>query len=202
MPITCLTDMDGCLCDFVSHALATHGRKEVKITTWNIEDHLGITAEMFQEPIQKRGAGWWRQIPELPWYKDVIRLSKKHSDEMFICSSPHVFEESETGKRKWVRDRLGKSFDNFVFTNHKHLLASPTTILIDDSEKNCAAFDERDGISILFPAAWNRLGEMKNPIPYLERQLEDAAKKIRAYEDWKHHTSEIESLNEEEDFDF
>jgi len=193
-------DMDSVLCDFVSHALATHGREEVKITTWNIEEQLGITAEMFQKPIQKKGAGFWRAIPEFPWWKKVIDLARQHSDEMFICSSPHVFEESETGKRKWIRDRLGKSFGNFVFTNHKRLLANPTTILIDDSEKNCKEFQEAGGTSICFPQLWNSAREhCGNEIPYLERQLKNAVEKIKAYEDWKHVTDYEEAGDEEED---
>lgn len=178
-------DLDGVCSDFVSHALASHGREEVAIKHWNIEEHLGLTTKQFQKPINKGGASWWRSMPELPHWKKIWTLANNLFDEAYFLSSPAMYSHAEAGKKQWLSDRLGDNFDKHIFTNYKHNCAREDKVLVDDSEKNCEAFEEHGGTSILFPAAWNRLGEMKNPIPYLERQLEDVLEKIRAYEDWK-----------------
>lgn len=179
-------DMDGVFCSFVDHALKTHGREEVKITHWNIEEQLGLTTEQFQKPINKAGASWWRSSPELQHWKDIWRLANKMFDEVFFLSSPLGYQGAETGKKKWLQDRLGKDFDRHIFTTHKHVCAKPNSVLVDDSDKNCEAFIKAGGHAVCFPQPWSSTKEhTHDPIPYLERQLEDALKKIRSYEDWQ-----------------
>lgn len=195
--------MDGVCCSFTDHALFTHKREEVKIVHWDIESQLGITKKQFQKPINDAGESWWSSVPELPHFRRIVNLANHYFDEVYFLSSPSDYRGACEGKRIWLQRRLGKEFNNFIFTQHKHACAKPDSVLIDDNEENCKRFSEEEGLSICFPQPWNSAREhCGNEIPYLERQLENAVKKIKAYEDWKYHTSEIERLSEEEDFDF
>lgn len=173
-----LLDMDGVVCSFVDHALKTHGREDVIIKDWNIEKQLGMTKEQFQEPINEGGAWWWRSMPELTWCKKVVQLASTASDEFYFCSSPAHYFGASDGKALWLRDRLGTWFDLMIFTKHKHVLAKPGTVLIDDSERNCNRFIACGGDAVLFPAAWNSLGVMKQPEVYLEEELEALSEKF------------------------
>lgn len=179
-----LLDMDGPVCSFVDHALATHGKQGTKITSWDIETHIGMSVEKFREPIIKAGASWWRAIPELPWWRELFDLAKRESDEVFFATSPALFSAAPIGKAEWLRDRLGEEFDDFVFTKHKHLLAGPGKVLIDDSEDNVRKFNQHGGHGILFPAAWNHLGEMNDPVSYIEEEIKKTKRKMRDREEW------------------
>ena len=175
-------DMDGVLADFVLHALKTHGREEVYVKSWEIEKCLGMSIDQFQNPINRLGKSWWRSMPELPWWKDVVRLAKKHDPEFFFLSSPSVFRGAWEGKRQWVQDRLGKDFKRIVLTEEKHHVASRGKVLVDDSELHIEAWEKHGGIGILFPSPWNSLKDIvksHEKISYLEGELESAAQKAK-----------------------
>lgn len=178
MKTVILLDMDGVLCRFVEHALMTHGREGTQITTWDIESHIGLSVEEFRKPIIESGAAWWRGIPEMPWWRELFELAKRESDEVYIATSPALFSAAPIGKAEWLRDRLGAEYDDLVFTKHKHLLAGPGRILVDDSEENVTKFSHHGGHGILFPAAWNYLGEMNDPVSYVEEEIKKVKNKI------------------------
>ena len=58
----------------------------------------------------------------------------------------------------------------FLIGPSKHLCAKPGVLLIDDSDKNVAAFQEQGGSSLLVPRPWNSL-HGRDPMSYLGEQF-------------------------------
>ncbi len=62
---------------------------------------------------------------------------------------------SSPWKIVWLRQRFGPEFKSFLLGSQKYFCAAPGHVLIDDSDKNCKAFEKWGGKAILFPQYWN-----------------------------------------------
>lgn len=150
-------DMDGVMTDWVGGilrtSLAPRGVEEDSITSWNIESHLGISSEILWDNIDF--ALWWQRLESYPWATPLFEMLTYYAPVTYL-SSPGRSGAAAEGKIAWIQDRHGFQFSDWILTNHKDRVAAPGRILIDDSEKNCAAWEAAGGFAVLVPQYWNR----------------------------------------------
>jgi 5'(3')-deoxyribonucleotidase len=163
-----LLDLDGVLCNFTDGADEVHGRP-LDWTQW----YGGFkTAEEFWAPINKEGAAFWLNLKPYPWLREVVSFSMAHFNQVYICTSP-AHEPCSTAKVMWIERYIPELKRDFVITSHKHLLANPHTVLVDDSNFNVDNFCTADGFYILFPQPWNRNEDAAHMrVEYTQRLLE------------------------------
>jgi len=182
---TIFLDMDGVLANFVMGACKLFERDyDQTIREWpkgeyGIEKVFGVSRSEFWKKVDSRGTHFWSSLPEYPEAGDLTVASLKFGDT-YVATTPSLSSDSMAGKLAWM-DRIGKqlrskgeAFRNYVLTPHKHLLAGPESLLIDDSVENVNLFVERGGEAILVSRPWNASGL---PLCDIVRLLQDAAKK-------------------------
>lgn len=171
--IKIFVDLDEVLVDFVGAACREWGTTKEQVVkhwtpgVWGIEPFLGktlgrgedapLTTEEFWTRINGK-VEFWEQLQPLPWADDVLALVSSVTDDWYIVSSPTNCETCHTGKVRWLKRRFGQTFNRFALWPHKHLLAQPGTILIDDAEHNVDSFERAGkGYSrgVLFPHIGN-----------------------------------------------
>lgn len=169
-------DLDGCLTDFVSRCFWAFNSdlKETDITGWNIEKFLGITEDELWFRIDNKT--FWADMAPYPWFEDLWAAISKYGRPV-ILTSPGRSTGACAGKLQWIQNQLGHTFEDWMFMNHKELIAKPWQILIDDSDKKCDRWEAAGGIAIRFPQYWNSLSETRkcmlyDPIVYVRSQLE------------------------------
>ena len=178
-----LLDMDEVLADFTGGACCVHGwtpeqlQAQQPIGVWGIAEPMRLTEEEFWAPIVAAGKPFWVGLDELPWARSILDLVRSVTDDWFIVSRPGWDADCYSGKAVWLKGFFGNyKFDRFVLTAHKHLLACPGTILIDDSEDNVEQFIEAGGYGILFPCRHNKLHQYAyNPVGYLTQFFKGAS---------------------------
>lgn len=159
---TIYLDLDDVLVDFTGAALELHGwswgkYKRQGLATWHLPSVMKITVDEFWEPIQQLGASFWEMLNPLPWFGALIEFVESNFDEWYIATSPSPHHSSYVGKLSFLQRAFGFGFNQFVFTNHKHLLANPNAVLVDDRPDNVEQFVVNGGNSILFPCLTNKL---------------------------------------------
>ena len=103
--------------------------------------------EFFWKPISKAGAKWWITLNWMPDGKQLWDYVKKYNPE--LLSAPSREEASKMGKRIWVKRELPGAKLILRSADKKQEFASPTSILIDDREKNIEQWEAAGGIGIL-----------------------------------------------------
>lgn len=158
----CLLDMDGVLFNFVQSTIDLLNKdlgchiKHEDIKDWNIHKAFGLTAGDMWKRIDNEGPDFWANLELYPWAKELVSMLEHIlGDNIYFCSSPSMSPWCLLGKRQSIIKHFPKYNTKFVFTNHKQLLANKDTILIDDSLKNCAKFEDAGGVPILFGQPWN-----------------------------------------------
>ena len=93
--------------------------------------------------------------PECGWLVDACaRMVGK--DNVFICTSAVEAPECAAAKREWMLQELPSWIHwQYAITPCKFLAANDFTLLIDDCEGNCVAFENAGGNSLLVPKPWN-----------------------------------------------
>jgi 5'(3')-deoxyribonucleotidase len=168
-------DLDGVLCDWLQACCTLCGidpeveevRPYLKKGMF-IDDLLGV---WMWEDIRKAGIGWWANIPIMPWSNKLVESMKKLGTVCFLTSpgktSPGEVENRESiasaacaGKIQWQN----KHFPDIpiILAHAKHLVASPSSILIDDSKKKIEKFREYGGKAFLWPNIYNFIDGNKN----------------------------------------
>lgn len=165
--------------DFDSGACAAHGvtpawlAERRTLGQWSIVDPLEVSLDTFWDRINDQGETFWIGLQPQPWLKELLHLVDTITDDWHVVTAPSHCDTSYTGKVKWLKRYFGKSFDRFIITPHKHLLAKVDTLLIDDRQENCINFYEAGGRVQLFPSIGNCLYEYKDlPVEYLTKILE------------------------------
>lgn len=154
-------DLDGVCLDFTSAALRVYGWSPAAIEAlyndwpkdvyW-LHEILGVSKTQFFKAIDARGSLFWEEIQSYSWTPRLVS-GLKNLGNVVYCTSPGLSPDSAHGKMVWLdRNHAGT---NFVLTSQKHLLATPTAILIDDHREMCSSFKERGGKSFLMPQPWN-----------------------------------------------
>ncbi len=180
-----MLDMDGVCCDWVTAALKTVG-KENLMGNWkpgvrNLEEMTGIPSLELWGQIDAQGSEWWRNLEEFPWFKELYSLLQDYGDVVF-CTSPSWDSNSLKGKIDWLHDRFGRSFRDYILTNHKYYVAKSNTVLVDDNDKQCHNFKSHGGNTILFPQLWNSLAchkfSLDNRIAYVQKEIGELLRKM------------------------
>jgi hypothetical protein len=152
-------DMDGVLADFVTPSLKVAGipLTHDQVTTWNYFEPYMTSNEFWW----KIGASqdFWLDIKPYPWASELFKLCKSIAPVRF-CSSPSIDPICVANKVQWLRFHgfMDSDKNDYHFTPHKHELAKPGRVLIDDSTPNCLAFQKATGQAIEFPQPWNGAG--------------------------------------------
>ena len=149
-----LLDMDGVCCDFASAAARACGHAGERIVKWNMYEQFGITGGEFWRHVDAGGVSFWTGLDAYPWFPFLYQALMVQG-EVYFTTTPSQSPYSFAGKIAWLQRRLGNDFQRFIFTPHKHLLAGPGRVLIDDNAETCKRFEEHGGRAILFPQAWN-----------------------------------------------
>jgi len=155
-------DMDGVIANFIKKLLEVHNRLDLLSlyqqerfpTDWFLGGKLGSEDDIWF-PVDFDGQAFWEDIEPYPWMQDVLDMVNQYSDEWYICTHARNTVDSYAGKVAWLHKHLGVEFKNIIATKHKHLLAKPDTILLDDNDINCERFRLHGGDAILFPQPWN-----------------------------------------------
>jgi hypothetical protein len=136
---TIYCDMDSVLVDF------DLGYQELTGMTTQQADANGV--EAFWAPLTKAGAKFWITLQWMPDGKQLWDYIKKYNP--ILLSAPSREESSKLGKRVWVKRELPGVKLILKYASQKQEYASPTSILIDDRQKNIDQWEAAGGIGIL-----------------------------------------------------
>ena len=148
---TIYCDMDGVLVDF------DRGYQELTGMTTQQADAIG--GDTFWEPLTKAGAKWWITLNWMPDGKQLWNYIKKYTP--ILLSAPSKQESSRLGKRVWVKRELPDVKLILRPASQKQQYASPTSILIDDRQKNIDQWEAAGGIGILHTSTVNTIEQLK-----------------------------------------
>jgi FMN phosphatase YigB (HAD superfamily) len=169
-------DLDGVLADWATAAIRACGQVPHEVfAAWppgtaELSDVLDISPEEMWSHVHREGEAFWANLEPYPWTHEVFRLCSDLAPTT-ILTSPSLEPCSLSGKAVWMRRHFGPKFRDFLIGPDKRACARARAVLIDDSEKNCEAFERAGGRAIAFPALWNPVGDMRDPLPYLCREL-------------------------------
>jgi hypothetical protein len=148
---TIYCDMDSVLVDF------DRGYQELTGMTSQQADAKGV--ETFWDPISKAGAKFWITLQWMPDGKQLWDYIKKYNP--ILLSAPSREESSKLGKRVWVKRELPGAKLILKYASQKQEYASPTSILIDDRQKNIDQWKAAGGIGILHTNTANTIKQLK-----------------------------------------
>jgi 5'(3')-deoxyribonucleotidase len=134
---------------------------------------MGLSNTQFWKPINNMGMTFWRHLPKLPWFDELVDLLDRATDRYWwIATSPDTTIGSRTGKFMWLRQHLPKLVERTFVTGHKWVLAKPGRYLIDDRPATIDKFIEEGGHGIIFPHEGNNLAKHAAcPLPILRQSL-------------------------------
>ena len=177
-------DLDGVISDFMGSAMPHFGvnaeldaevREAMKIKESDlIEKEIGTGR--FWKTIDKLGEEWWAEMPLLPWGKDLFELSVSlvGKKNVFFLTSPSNKHFSSSGKILFLQKHF-RGTRQFILTPHKYLLATPDTLLVDDTPKKLNKFTEAGGQGLLWPQQY-KLMDGDVSINYYYDQIKAFAK--------------------------
>jgi hypothetical protein len=143
--------MDGVLVDF------DLGYQELTGITSQQADANGV--EAFWSPLSKAGAKFWITLKWMSDGKQLWSYIKKYNP--ILLSAPSREESSRLGKRVWVKRELPDVKLILKSASQKQQYASPTSILIDDRQKNIDQWNAAGGVGILHTNTANTIKQLK-----------------------------------------
>lgn len=163
-----LLDMDGVLNRFQFHALRHLGfvnyeeDQYPRQCGWDIVTAANVLAG---EKRWSKSQFWnamtrevWATVPKSFEFNLIIdkAVSLVGEENVCILTSPTLDPECLAGKAEWIRDFCPKFLHRqFLIGPSKTFCAHPDSLLIDDADKNVAAFREAGGQALLVPRPWN-----------------------------------------------
>jgi len=166
MVVKLILDMDGVVADFVTALCKTHALSspyDNGYERWDIESSTEF-GHMSRNQMFKpcRDAAWWENIPKTPEADHIVEtcLELVGIENIVVCTATTLPVGACTdGKIAWWKKLYPKVglHDRVIATPHKHFLASPYSILIDDKESNIDDFQQHGGNAMMIPRPWNRL---------------------------------------------
>lgn len=162
-----LLDQDGVLADFHSAALRAHGRADLSPVwpkgEWAMERPLGITPKQFWAPIDNYQF-WMNHVVPYPGAADFYQNLGMFAD-VVICTSPSESSDCVKAKLDWLREYIDPKV-KYMLGSHKHLMATPSNLLVDDYDRNVDKFRASGGRAVLVPRVWNSNHSVIAPDPY------------------------------------
>ena len=168
-----LIDMDGVIADYyrviLQQTLATITYDEWPDGCKEFEKHFGMD---YGDVMRKVGSNFWATIPKTPWCDALMSAMDSHTvtfeaEKHILTSPPFVnrhrniepvhIADTVKGKLDWLITHFPHLFHGGMisFSWKKYIAASPTTLLIDDSESNIEDFRLAGGRTLLMPGKHN-----------------------------------------------
>jgi len=177
-------DMDGVCVDFLGAALAAQGYDpKATMNRWRRE-HPGslYPEELIGKPPTEffthenlHTEDFWAGLVPFPWFDQLFSELDRLGHVVFL-TAPTGAPGCVAGKHRWLIERFGNDFHDFIFTRHKNRLAHPGAYLVDDMPFNIDPFVARGGIGALFPQVWNELVDVRDPVDHVIATLEPRIK--------------------------
>lgn len=158
-------DMDGVLCDIVGAVGRLFGRDDLA-AQWPAGEYgfakaLGLSEAEIWAAVDAEGVGFWAELPALPWAEQLVAFCFQIAADVGgvrIVTDPTFGIWAHRGKAIWLERHFdGRLAKLYHMTRHKHELAQPGRLLIDDSDANVRDFRKHHGQAILLPQRWNQL---------------------------------------------
>lgn len=158
-------DLDGVLVAFTEGACRHHGIPNPYhcpsgrwLGVWEFTVGTGIPPELFWQDL---GLTFWRDLEAYPDAAGIVAAVEEFDPGYAVLTSPCLTVGSPDGKYLWVERMLGKHVrPRTIMCNRKGLVAGPGKVLVDDSDANCADWEECGGLAILVPRPWNSLHDL------------------------------------------
>ncbi len=115
----------------------------------------------------------WASVPLSPEFAFIVSWAEANVGQEYVhfLTSPTLSPDCLAGKLEWIQRFAPKWMQRqFLMGPSKHLCAKPGVLLIDDGDRNVAAFREGGGQAILVPRPWNSL-HGRDPMAYLSEQF-------------------------------
>jgi 5'(3')-deoxyribonucleotidase len=163
-------DVDGVVANFVTPVMKVFGSPITNETlhSYDISDVLGMSyKDMWEHPVIA-SMDFWASLPKMPWADEVVAFLASRGELAFL-TQPIRSPQCLAGKKAWMAQHFPDV--PFFIANKKVLLARPGLTLIDDYHKNVNEWRDRGGKGVLFPAAYNQLGHMDDPMSHLKAEL-------------------------------
>ena len=179
-------DMDGVCTDFITPAIEAHGLEPgATLDRWAREhpgefypfDVLDMEPDTFWGPLADLGEAFWVGLKAYEWFDEMFARLNRLGHVVFL-TSPTQAPASVSGKLRWLQDRYGMGFQDFVFTTHKDRLAHGNAVLIDDYDVNVSRFVDRGGMGVVFPQFWNCNAHIDEGIEYVIDRVADYRAKL------------------------
>ncbi len=170
-------DMDGVLANF-DQGVRNHFKNDWHPTAFKIDyqKEFNMSKDLFWSILDNE-----RFWAELPWMPDGERVMRMVEPLRPCILSTVVVPSGYSGKIKWLRKNYPSVVEDsrVLFTtaavgithNSKRHCSHPGSILIDDNEKMCENWQAAGGEAILYPAPWNSMEHIDDPIGYLMLRL-------------------------------
>lgn len=161
-------DMDGVLTDFVGHMCVSIGYTGGwPAGVYDVELATGINP---WKSLEREGLNFWTTMPKTQEADALMGLIRER--DYYICTALTLDPMAAAGKLIWLRQHFPCVRNRYVITTHKHLLAKPGDILIDDSDDNVDRWNKAGGRGLLFPRRWNSLYHISHQYEYIRHHLE------------------------------
>lgn len=178
MPIKqVLLDMDGVLFDFIGRAFEIHGIKNFyddpkNIGHYSTEQAICGSRNKFWDALEI--PGFWENLELCPDAGTIvdIAVSLVGIENVAIATKPSESDFCIPGKKGCIRKHFPELAQRIIFTGCKEFCASPTRLLIDDTDHFVEAFAAAGGMAALVPRPWNKLHKLSNcAVVGLEAQI-------------------------------
>lgn len=157
-------DVDGVLADFLTPAVSFHGKtfdpQTYTPALWNTWEFIGCTEDEFWK---FDGYEFWRGLQVYEGAKEFVKeLEMMFGKNICLLTSPSRHHDCVRGKKDWINEHFPQFNNRVLFGSAKQFCASSRSLLIDDSDANCEAFEEHGGKAVRLQRAWNKLGHHPN----------------------------------------
>ena len=165
---TIFLDMDGVLVDWCGKVMDLFQRHDIRDALkesepGKIHKLLGIDEGLLWKIINFHEHRFWSSIKPFPWTRHLIDTCKALPCNVGILSSPTGHFDTAPHACKGKTISIERLFPDvpYAFAYKKHLMASPTKLLVDDTGKKLRAFEEHGGKVFRFPNQFKLLdGEL------------------------------------------
>jgi 5'(3')-deoxyribonucleotidase len=179
-------DLDDTLVDFTSPALNLLGTSMPEFlskpppTSYGNTYTLGFPQERFFEVLNNLSVEFWATLELKPFAREFYNFLTTQGDT-YICTSPPKGIAGVAGKMLWLENFLPYGMENkFVFIREKHELAAPNRLLIDDSDKQIAAWRKAGGVAVQVPTHSNVLHTSAHVgLQWVQREVEEALRRMK-----------------------
>lgn len=128
-------------------------------------------SDKFWNLVGSGGIDFWCNMEWMSDGKELWNYLKSLNYKLEIITAPSpesygiIHKYSVVGKRLWVKKNLGDIKIHFIQGKDKCVLATPTSILIDDTKLNIDNWTNKGGIGILHKNTKDTIKQLENILP-------------------------------------